>query len=331
MKLKLSCLLLFFSLTLGADQFAFLFYNDVFAGTDKHFTNGMNLSWLDDSFGDIEETKENSYSNFIYEIVNTLPLAIMDNSKHHNAGVSLSQFIITPTDISLSTPQYDDMPYAGYLALAFYMFEWDKESFSEFRVEFGVVGKESGAEFVQKTVHKIIGNSEPKGWDTQLGTQYIANVLFRYGEKTWVNNNIHGLSMDWFNHFGIQAGNFVADVFGGSILRIGDNYVRNFNLHYPYLKEEASLLRLDTEHRGVGWSLSAGLNTELLAYSYILDEAKAEGYETQKNFFNISLYAGIDLYYEAHKLTFFYQSQSPYTTQQNNIDTFGGLVYSYQF
>jgi len=34
---------------------------------------------------------------------------------------------------------------------------------------------------------------------------------------------------------------------------------------------------------------------------------------------------------KAHKLTFFYQSQSPYTKQQNSIDTFGGLIYAYQF
>jgi len=56
MKLKVIKLLLLFSLTLNADQFSFLFYNDAFSGTDKHFTNGMSLSWIDDSFGKIEET-----------------------------------------------------------------------------------------------------------------------------------------------------------------------------------------------------------------------------------------------------------------------------------
>ena len=332
MKQKITKLLLLFSLTLNADQFSFLFYNDAFSGTDRHFTNGMNLSWIDDSLGDIEETKSNSYSDFVYNIVDALPLNIMNNTKNHNAGISLSQIIITPDDISKSQAQYDDMPYAGHLALAFYMFEWDSESFKEFRVELGVVGKKSGAEFAQKTLHSILSSAkDPKGWDTQLGTQYTANALFRYGEISWQDNSASNLSMDWFNHFGIQAGNFVTDIFGGSMFRIGNNYVRNFNLHYPYLKEEASLLRLDNKHRGVGWSLNAGINTELLAYSYILDEAKKEGYSTDKNIVNIALYGGADLYYEEHKLTFFYQAQSPYSKQDNTIETFGGLIYSFQF
>jgi hypothetical protein len=332
MKLKITKLLLLFSLTLSADQFSFLFYNDTFAGTDKHFTNGMNLSWIDDSFEDVAEIKSNSYSSFVHEVVDFLPLNVIDSSKNHSAGISISQIMVTPNDISISQPQYDDIPYAGYLALAFYMFEWDKTSFKEFRMEFGVVGKESGAEFVQKTVHSIIsGAKDPKGWDTQLGTQITVNALFRYGEISWQDNSVDNLSVDWFNHFGVQAGNFETNAFGGTMFRIGNNYIRNFNLHYPYLKEEASLLRLNNKHCGLGWSLSTGINAELLAYSYILDEAKEEGYSTDKNIVSISLYSGVDLYYEAHKLTFFYQAQSPYTKQANTIETFGGLIYTYQF
>lgn len=329
--MKKRFLLLLFSVALSADQFSFLLYNDFFAGTDKYFTNGMSLSWIDDSCGSIDNNQSNSYSNFMLDAVNTLPLTLMDNSKQHNAGISLSQIAITPADTSISTPQYDDMPYAGYLALAFYMFEWDKKSFREYRMEVGVIGKESGAEFVQKTFHRLIGNSEPKGWDTQIGTQYTANALIRYGEKSWESQDTNGFTMDWFNHFGLQAGNFVTDIFGGTIIRIGDNYIENFNLHYPYLKEEASLLRLDEKHHGFGWSLSAGINTELLAYSYILDEAKKEGYSADKNILNIAIYAGADLYYGAHKITFFYRTQSPYTNQQTDINVFGGLIYAFQF
>jgi len=331
MKQKIKYLFLLCSITLSADQFSFLFYNDTFVGTDKHFTNGMSLSWIDDSFEDVEEIKSNSYSSYVHSIVNTIPLNVMDSSKKHSAGMSISQIMVTPEDITKATPQYDDVPYAGHLSLAFYMFEWDKRSFKEFRIELGVVGKESGAEFVQKTVHSTIGSVEPKGWDTQLGTQVTANALFRYGEISWQRSTLNTLSMDWFNHFGIQVGNFQTNAFGGTMFRVGDNYVRNFNLHYPYLKEEASLLCLNKKHNGFGWSLNAGVNGELLAYSYILDEGKNEGYETDKNIVNVILYGGVDVYYGAHKLTYFYQSRSPYTKQSNSMETLGGLIYVYQF
>lgn len=328
---KYNYLFLLLSLSLNADQFSFLFYNDVFSGTDKHFTNGINLSWLDDSYGDKDGNTTNSYNSFVHHVVDSLPFIVIDNSKNHNAGISLSQIMITPNDISIPEPQYNDIPYAGYFALAFYKFEWDKESFKEFRTEFGVVGKESGAEFVQKTVHAAIGSPDPKGWDTQLGTQYTANALFRYGEISWQNKSLHNLSMDWFNHFGFQIGNFVTDIFGGSMFRVGRNYIKNFNLHYPSLREEASLLGLDNKHHGLGWSLSIGINTELLGYSYIVDEAKKEGYATDKSIVNIALYGGADIYYDTNKLTFFYQSRSPYTKQQNTIESFGGLIYTIQF
>jgi len=332
MKQKIKYLFLLCSITLNADQFSFLFYNDTFAGTDKHFTNGMNLSWIDDSFEDVAEIKSNGYSSYVHSIINAIPLNVTDSSKNHSAGISISQIMVTPEDITKTKPQYDDIPYAGYLSLAFYMFEWDKKSFKEFRMEFGVIGKESGAEFAQKTVHSIVGGAKkPKGWDTQLGTQVTANALFRYGEISWQRSSLNTLSMDWFNHFGVQVGNFQTNAFGGTMFRVGDNYVRNFNLHYPYLKEEASLLCLNKKHNGFGWSLNAGVNGELLAYSYILDEGKNEGYETDKNIVNVILYGGVDVYYGAHKLTYFYQSRSPYTKQSNSMETLGGLIYVYQF
>ena len=200
MKQKIKYLFLLCSITLNADQFSFLFYNDAFSGTDKHFTNGINLSWIDNPSEDVADAKSNGYSSYVYNKINAIPLNILDSSKNHSAGISISQIIITPENKSISHPQYDDIPYAGHLSLAFYMFEWNKKSFKEFRMELGVVGKESGAEFIQKTAHSILGSAKkPKGWDTQLGTQVTANALFRYGEISWQRSALNTLSMDWFN------------------------------------------------------------------------------------------------------------------------------------
>jgi len=323
----------FFSTFLKADQYSFLFYNDFFAGTDRHFTNGMSLSWIDDTVGAKMEDNNNShaYSQFMLNTITKLPFLQEDNSKSYNAGISISQMAITPTDTSISTPQYDDIPYAGYLAASFYIFRWDTKSFNEVRVDLGVVGKESGAEFVQNTFHKLIGNSEAQGWDTQLGTQYIINSTLRYGEITWDKDNFHSFDMDWFNHAGLQLGNFSSNIFAGTMFRVGQNYIKNFNVHYPYMREEASMLKFGEDHKGFGWALSTGIDTQALFYSYILDEAVDEGYDTQKHTLGISLFGAIDLFYNLHKFTFLYQSHSPYTQKNETIDTFGGFVYSYQF
>ncbi len=319
------------ALSLHADQVSLQWYNDVFAGTDRHFTNGGSISWLDDTFRGKDDNGTNSYSALVFDIANALPFTTMDTSRQHTAGISLMQMMITPTDISQSEPQYDDFPYAGYLALSFYMFEFDETSFDEYRLEVGVVGPQSGAEWLQKTVHRIIGSDKPQGWDTQMGTQWTINALYRYGVKSWQKSYDYGLSADWFNHVGFQAGNFVTDGFGGTTLRVGQNYINNFNVNAPYFKEEAALIQLQKAHHGFGWSISAGANADALAYSYILDEAKEMGYQYERNTFTFSTYLGSSIYIEGQKLTFFYQMQSPYLRDNSQVDTFGGFKFAIQF
>ncbi|MFA6189835.1 MAG: lipid A deacylase LpxR family protein [Sulfuricurvum sp.] len=329
--MKYKLLLLLFVHTLHADQFSFLWYNDVFAGRDRHFTNGIGVSWLDNTFENKENNISNGYSTLMFDIANAIPPVTMDESRQHNAGISLTQIIMTPTDTRISTPQYDDMAYAGYLALASYLFEWDSASFDERRIELGVVGEESCAEWLQNTTHKIIGNTEPKGWETQIGTELTINLLLRHGQKSWQHHYENGLNADLFTHFGIQAGNFITDAFAGTIFRFGENYIENFNVNYPYLKEEASLLQSYKKHEGIGWSCDVGINGELLGYSYILDRSKKEGYQVNKSGFSAALYTGASLYYEGQKLTFFYQSQPSYIEGKNEIDTIGGFKFTYQF
>jgi len=329
--MKRICLISLYTLTLQADQFLFIFYNDTLASTDQHFTNGLSLSWLDDTFENKNDTELTSYSALMYDLADTVSFGAMDESRKHTAGIGLSQIMITPDDLTQSTPQYDDVPYAGYLALSFYFFEWDNTSFKEYRLETGVVGEASGAGLTQRTIHKVIGATTPEGWDTQLGTDWMINVLYRQGYKSWTYHGSSGLSIDWFNHFGMQMGNFKTDAFAGTVFRLGQNYVENFNISYPYLKEEASSLRPYGKHHGFGWSLSAGINGELSGYSYILEESKKEGYALDDNTVNASPYLGASLSYDDYKVTFFYQVQSFSLNGERERDTFGGFKLDLQF
>lgn len=319
------------TLDLNADQLSVLFYNDTFARTDQHFTNGLSLSWFDDTFRNKADKELTPYSIGMFDLVDTLTFGSLDTSRKHTAGIALSQIIITPSDLTISTPQYDDVPYAGYLNLAFYLFEWDDQSFTEYRIETGVVGKESGAGWTQKLIHKMVGDTEPKGWDTQLGSEWIVNLLYQKGYKSWIYHDSSGFSMDWFNHFGFQAGNYVIDAFGGTMFRVGKNYVENFNISSPILREESASLRPYEKHYGFGWSFNAGVTGELVGYSYIIEESQKEGYQFDQNRFNILPYTGISLYYDELKMTFFYQAHAFSLNGENEVDTFGGIRLDFQF
>ena len=322
---------LFFTLTLHADQFAFQIYNDYFAHTDKHFTNGVVISWMD-SDGLIEDANSTPlYSHFMFKVVNSIPFVNPDQYKYYTAGVSISQIMLTPQDTTKKTVQYNDMPYAGYMALSLFEFQWDEKSFKEYRVDLGVIGPESGAGNLQRGFHKFLNEAQPQGWNTQLTTHYVVNALYRYGEKSWVKQSVDGHNMDWFNQAGVQVGNYVCDAYAGTMFRYGHNYTENFNVHYPYLREEASFLHVDKPHEGFGWSVATGLNVEAVAYLYPFTAATKLGYQTKLNPINASAYLGTDLCYGAHKLTLMYQAQSSYLMAQKEVDIFGGLLYSYQF
>ena len=316
---------LLFALSLEADNVSFTFYNDFFAGKDGHFTNGASLSWLETA-----KEGENSYTDMMLSLADGISLPL-DNSKHFNAGLSLEQIIVTPENTGLTTTQYNDFPYAGHLSLSGFLFESDKDSFNEYSVEIGIMGKYSGAEFVQKTFHKMIGNEEPKGWDTQLSTRVTLNLLLQHGMKSWQGTIGDNLQSDWFNHYGVTLGNFNTSVFAGSAIRIGQNYVQNFNAHYPYLKDEANLLDIDSIKNGFGWSTSVGLETKALAYSAILDRADSNGYAVHKNILNALINLSGSLYYNHHKFKLFYEIPTSYTKEDNSINVVGGFEYSYRF
>ena len=323
MKMKLLALFLLLFVSLRADEYSFAMYNDFFAGTDGHFTNGASLSWLEDN-------KKNTYTDFLTSTLDTLSFPL-DNTKNYNAGLSINQIILTPNVTTIATPQYNDLPYAGYLSLATYLFEWDSHSFNEYSIEVGVVGKESGAEFVQKTFHKMIGNEEPQGWDTQLGTRYTVNLFLHHGVKQWQGKIGQNLQADWFYHYGATLGTFNLSAFGGTAFRIGQNYVHNFNSHYPYLKEEAGLLSVDGLKQGFGWSMSAGADGEYLPYSYILNKAKDDGYSVNIENLRVVGSLSASLYYNHHKIRFFYEIPTHYIKEESGVNIFGGFIYSYKF
>ena len=325
MKRKILLSVLFFAISLEADSASFTFYNDFFAGTDEHFTNGASLSWLEDG-----QEKENEYTHILLSFARRIALPL-DNSKHHNAGLNIGQIIITPSNTQVATVQYNDFPYAGHLCISSFLFEWDKNSFNEYSIEAGIIGKYSGAEFVQNTFHKMIGNKQLQGWNTQLTTRFTLNLLVQHGMKSWQGNVGNNLQADWFNHYGVSLGNFIVSAFAGSAIRIGQNYVQNFNAHYPYLKSEASLIGVDSSKHGFGWSASTGLETKILAYSAILDRAADIGYATDKNIINALMYISGSIYYNQHKFKFFYEIPSPYIKEEHTVNIIGGFEYSYKF
>jgi len=320
---------MFITTRILAQEFTFQLDNDYFAGTDQHFTSGLGISWLDD---DYKENNSSMYSKALLNLLTMLPFKNYDSAQNYTAGLSLSQIMYTPVNLEKTTAQYNDIPYSGYLTLSFFVFQWNEHDFQEYRVDMGIVGPQSKASEIQHNFHILIRDPHiPQGWNTQLGPHNVLNMLYRYGQKSWQGKIQDSLNADWFNQIGIQAGNYMTDCFFSTAFRFGKNYSNNFNAHYPYLREEASLLKSYKWQAGFGWSFSTGVNADVTAYSYVLDEGRALGYDVKPYLLNNSAFAGIDLFYNAHRFSFYYSAQTPVAPAQKGVDFYGALMYNYTY
>jgi len=208
----------------------FKFSNDVFYGTDRYFTNGLQLKIYSDF-------KSKSPVNYI----------LLPDSKSEKTyfAATIIHNIYTPTNLSTSDIQFIDEPYAAYLLVGN-----RKESYNSHRklkkvsaFQLGLIGPFAGGELAQNSVHRLLPGNEPaRGWENQvsndLAIQYMASI-----EKGLISRKIfemngfaYGIVGNPYTEFStgyrVRFGRF-EDFFSG----LGLGMTKNFQL-YVYSKAE---------------------------------------------------------------------------------------------
>jgi len=292
---------------LYADTISFVFENDLFAGTDQHYTNGLRLEWLSEPLDDNQSDLSNRYTNLLYKGVNALPLLELDTHKKYNAGMSVYQTMYTPRDINTTEPNYSDIPYAGHLMFSFFLFEYDEDVYDEYKLQLGIVGPASGAEAVQKMIHKLTDSSQPMGWDTQLGTHLTLGIAYDHGRRLWEKELFWGLHSDLIGNYGGQLGNFITALTTKMDLRIGHNFPKNFNTYFPGSISDSALLGLQNSRSGFGWSATGSMSLDGVAYFYIADSDSR--YDLDRALLHGGYVFSFSLYYENFALSVAKQSR----------------------
>ena len=289
-------LLIFLADLLRADTISFVFENDLFAGTDQHYTNGLRLEWLSEPLEENQSNFSNTYTELLYTGVNALPLFELDTHRKYNAGMSVYQMMYTPKEINTTAPNYNDIPYAGHLMFSFFLFEHDEDVYDEYKLQLGIVGPASGAEAVQKGIHRLTDSTAPMGWDTQLGTHLTLGVAYDHGRRLWERELFWGLHSDIIGNYGGQLGNFITALYTKMDLRIGHNYPKNFNTYFPGSISDSALLSLQHSRRGLGWSATGSMSLDGVGYFYITDSDSR--YDLDRAFLHGGYIFSFSLYYE---------------------------------
>ena len=237
--------------------FSLVFENDHFHNSDRHYTNGINLSWV---------PADSTPPEWVLVLTRLTPPFPEDGAVRH--GYSFGQSTFTPGDISMNDPPTDDRPYAGWLYGSIHVESGTKQQLDQLILTLGVVGPASLAELGQKTWHKSRAVSKPRGWDKQLENE--PGLVITY-QRSWraLTGKLFAVGLDLTPHAGAALGNIFTYANSGLTLRVGRNLPPDYGPPriQPGIPGSLSVASADA----FSWYLFAGVEGRAVARNIFLD------------------------------------------------------------
>jgi hypothetical protein len=240
--------------------------NDLVVDTDRHYTQGIKLSYLH---------SENHVPHWLETFSDKLP-AVGFTILANRIGTQVGQNIYTPANISVTTLQRGDRPYAGWLytGLIFQRRGLAAEripTLEHFQLDLGIIGPDSLAKEAQTWVHELRGFQTPKGWDHQLHDE--PGVALKY-QRSWLLSPSadNPRYLDLIPHIGASVGNVETSFRAGADLRLGFHLPDDFGVQTisSLMPSEGGWLQ---ERKGGRWGfyVFSGLEGSAVGYNAFLD------------------------------------------------------------
>jgi lipid A 3-O-deacylase len=194
--------------------------NDFFAGTDRWYTQGAKISYLQ---------ADNQLPNWSKGFLDWIP-ELGFSSSADRIGYELGQSIFTPANTQ--TPDYlpDDRPYAGWLYTGLILQRrgvglGGYVTLENYQLDLGIVGPDSEAEQAQIWIHHHV----PRGWKYQIHDE--PGMALKYG-RAWLiplpSQEDH--YVDLIPGGGLSVGNVDTSFRAGVTLRAGWNLPEDFGI-----------------------------------------------------------------------------------------------------
>ncbi len=232
----------------SSDWASLIWQNDLFTGKDGGgYTNGVYGSLYHHQTNPSNRWDESPW--LVRPLAWSLPEGFDRAIRAHTVGQAMS----TPENID--NPHYTpgDLPYAG---LVFWRSSLTtvKDNYADtVSTTLGIVGPASGAEQAQKFVHKVVGATEPRGWDNQLHNE----AVFQFGRgRVWrvSAREFENIEMDLLTVVDASIGTLSSGIGVGFMWRMGEGLVNS----YPTSALMSSRY-FAPANIGVGWNIFIGV------------------------------------------------------------------------
>jgi hypothetical protein len=301
------------------------FDNDLFGGTDRHFTHGTRFAWM---------TPPGGAPDFLSAPAGLLPP--FADSERLRASFSIGQNIFTPTDITRDPPDPDDRPYAGWLYAGFGLVAEGDGHLDNLELDLGVVGSYALAEEVQTGWHDLIDITEPEGWDSQLKNE--PGVVLYYS-RSWQalpryqlfeTPLLEDLAVDIVPHASLALGNvFTFGAVGGTI-RFGNDLPNDYGP--PRIRPSLPGTDFFASDDHFGWYLFAGVEGRWVLRNIFLDgNSFRDGPSVEKEVVVGDLQIGLAIILGPARLSYTHAFRSQEFEGQDGHSQFGSMSLSVRF
>ena len=320
--------------TRGGGTLSIYYENDLFAGTDHYYTNGVKLSW---SSTDLAKFSDTRYSSPLLPLLNVIPL-INNPEFQKNLTFSVGQNIYTPNNTSAIVPSQGDRPYAGWLYAGVGIVLKNADFRHSFGLNVGVVGPWSFAEETQTLVHQTRGIAVPGGWDNQLHNEVGVVGVYELSWRWPHHERRVGLGWDFIPHVGFAVGNVYDYVNLGGELRAGFNLPDDFGTpgigpaSTTSTPAEGDQQAVRSQVFDLGMYVFARADGRVVARNIFLDGNTFEDSASVKRKWLVAdLSVGASLNYKNTKLTYAFVYRTEEFVGQKAGEVFGALSMNVSF
>lgn len=294
-----------------------LMENDAFAATDRHYTNGLEVSWL---------SAPRPHGAAASRIAEWLP---GNGDGQVRVGWLFGQSIFTPADRESRKLVAGERPYAAWLYGGISLVYSTPAHIDTWSLLLGTVGPDAGGEALQSAVHEWLDTHESRGWSNQVGNQPggILIVERKWRAPVW---DVGSLSGDFMPHAGVALGNVATYANVGFTLRLGNDLDNDFGP--PHIRPSLPGSGYFVPDDDWSWYLFVGVDGRAVERNIFVDDNNLEPLlDIRKQRWVTDVQTGFVLSRGDFRAAYTFVHRSEEFDRQLEPDRFGSLAFTWRF